>query len=99
MRRHPFVSVQIVMGLMFLQATQIYRRHSIMRQDDITSRQDDRTNQQDDRPSGQHDMTNRQDNRTSRQGDLENGNHLFMLITQDHPPKIICSSRNLILKN
>ena len=92
MRRHPFVSVQIVMGLMFLQATQIYRRHSIMRQDD-------RTNQQDDRPSGQHDMTNRQDNRTSRQGDLENGNHLFMLITQDHPPKTICSSRNLILKN
>ena len=87
------------MGLAFLQATQIYRRRSVMRQDDITSRQDDRTNPQDDRPSGQDDMTKRQDNRTSRQGDIENRNHLFMLITQDHPPKIICSSRNLILKN
>ena len=99
------------MGLAFLQATQIYRRCSIMRQDDRTSRQDDRTNQQDDRPSGQDDMTNRQDNSTSRQGDIENRHqvfftpillnrhHLFMLITQDHPPKIICTSQNLILKD
>ena len=52
-------------------------------------------NRQDDRPSGQDDMTNRQDNRTSRQDDIEffftpillNRHHLFMLITQDHPPK------------
>ena len=94
-----FVSAQIVMGLAFLQATQIYGRCSIMRQDDITSRQDDRTNRQDDRPRGQDHMTNRQDNRTSRQGDIENRNHLFMLITQDLPKKIICSSQNLILKN
>ena len=48
-----------------MQAMQIYRRRSIMRQDDMT-------NQQDDRPSGQDNMTNRQDNRTSRQGDIEN---------------------------
>ena len=82
-----------------------------MQQDDITSRQDDRTNQQDDRPSGQDDMTNRQDNRTSRQGDMENRHgvfftpillarhHLFMPITQDHPPKILCTSQNFMLKN
>ena len=81
-----------------------------MRQDNITSRQDDRTNRQDDRPSGQDDMTNRQDNRTSRQGDIEkrhqvfftpillNRHHLSMLITQDYPPKIICTSQNLNLE-
>ena len=45
-------------GPAFMQAMQIYRHRSIMRQDDMT-------NQQDDRPSGQ-------DNRTSRQGDIEN---------------------------
>ena len=68
-----FVSAQIVMGLMFLQAMQIYRHRSVMRQDDTTSRQDDRTNRQGDRPSGpDHIMANRQDNRTSRQGDIEN---------------------------
>ena len=58
-----FVSVQIVMGLGFLQATQIYRRRSVMQQDDITSRQDDRTN--------------RQDNKTSRQGNIENRHQVF----------------------
>ena len=74
-------------------------------------RQDNMTNQQDDRPSGQENMTNWQDNRTSRQGDIEidielfftpiplHRHHLFMLITQDHPPDIICTSKNLILKN
>ena len=62
------MSVQIrtqYFGPEFMQATQIYRRRSVMRQDDMT-------NQQDDRPSGQDNMTNRQDNRTSRQGDIEN---------------------------
>ena len=128
------MSAQIAIGPAFMQATQIYRRHSVMRQDDTvtnqqddrpsgqdnmtnrqvnrTSRQDDRTNRQDDRPSGQdHIMTNRQDNRTSRQGSIENRqqvifdliplhrHHLFMLMTQDHPPNIICTSKNLILKN
>ena len=128
------MSAQIAIGPVFMQATQIYRRHSVMRQDDTvtnqqddrpsgqdnmtnrqvnrTSRQDDRTNRQDDRPSGQdHIMTNRQDNRTSRQGSIENRHrvifdliplhrhHLFMLMTQDHPPNIICTSKNLILKN
>ena len=34
-----FESAQIVMGLGFLQAKQIYRRHSVMQQDDMTSRQ------------------------------------------------------------
>ena len=128
------VSAQIAIGPVFMQATQIYRRHSVMRQDDTvtnqqddrpsgqdnmtnrqvnrTSRQDDRTNRQDDRPSGQdHIITNRQDNRTSRQGSIENRHrvifdliplhrhHLFMLMTQDHPPNIIFASKNLILKN
>ena len=91
-------------GPEFMRAMQIYRRRSIMRQDDMT-------NQQDDRPSGQDNMTNRQDNRTSRQGSIENRHrvifdliplhrhHLFMLMTQDHPPNIICTSKNLILKN
>jgi len=59
------VSAQIVIGPAFMQATQIYRHHSVMRQDDMT-------NQQDDRPSRQDNMTNRQDNRTSRQGNIEN---------------------------
>ena len=39
-------------GPAFMQAMQIYRRRSKMRQDDMT-------NQQDDRPSGQDNMTNR----------------------------------------
>ena len=34
-----FVSAQIVMGLAFLQAKQMYRRRSVMQQGDITSRQ------------------------------------------------------------
>ena len=114
------VSAQIAIGPAFMQATQIYRRHSVMRQDDtVTNQQDDRpsgqdnmTNRQDDRPSGQdHIMTNRQDNRTSRQGSIGNTHrvifdliplhrhHLFMLMTQDHPPNIIFTSKNLILKN
>ena len=72
-----FVRAQIVLGLAFWQATQIYRRRSIMQQDDIKSRQDDGTNRQDDRASGQDYMTNSQDNRTSRQGDIENRQQVF----------------------
>ena len=101
------------MGLAFLQATQIYRRHSVMRQDDTTSRQDDRTNRQDDRPSGQDDMTNRQDNRTSRQGDIENRHqiisypytapktssiHAYNTRSSSKSNMYSCTSQNLILK-
>ena len=92
-------------GPEFMQATQIYGRHSVMRQDDTT-------NQQDDRPSGQDNMTNRQDNRTSRQGDIEN-RHRVIFDPYTAPQtssihaydtrscskfNIICTSKNFILK-
>ena len=104
----------IVMGLMFLQAMQIYRHRSVMRQDDTTSRQDDRTNRQGDRPSGpDHIMANRQDSRTSRQGDIENRHrvifypytvlqissiHAYNTRSSSKSNMYSCTSKNLILK-
>ena len=72
-----------------------------MRQDDTTSRQDNKTNR---KMTDQVDKMTSQIGKTtgtSRQGNIENRHHLFTLITQDHPPKIICTctSQNLILKN